>query len=431
MRVLLVSREYPPETAKGGIGTQTYAKAQGLARLGHEVHVISQSTDGARREYRDAGVFVTRIAGTRGTPLYTVAAEWITYSAMVAAEVARLAERAPPDVVDFPEWGGEGYLHVLNQSPWNRIPTVIQIHGPAVMFAHTIGWPEPGSDLYRVATEMERTCLLLADGIYSSSGYSSQWCVRHYGLAPGSIPTLHAGVDTQVFRPRNVPKEPRPTIICAGRITRNKGVDVLVEAACSLRREFPELRLRLLGRGDDVMPGELRDRAARSGDHELLDIVGFVDRAELPVHLSRAHIYAGPSRCEGGPGMSYLEAMACGLPVVASAGSGASEVVDDGGTGLLVPPGDAQALAAALRRLLASRALRESMGANGRQYVREQAEAAICLRNLEAYYASIVAAHQRGLAAWAVSGGDGQQQRLASSSDKRPARASQIVRSSE
>src|SRR6266478_3706874 len=116
MRVALVSREYPPETARGGIGSQTYVKAHGLAALGHEVCVISSSPDRVRREYRDGDVSVTRIEGPYGRmPLHTVPAEWLTYSVEVAAEVASLHGRRPLDIVDFPEWGGEGYVHLLNR----------------------------------------------------------------------------------------------------------------------------------------------------------------------------------------------------------------------------------------------------------------------------------------------------------------------------
>jgi glycosyltransferase involved in cell wall biosynthesis len=431
MRVAFVSREYPPETSKGGIGSQTHAKAHGLARLGHEVHVISQSPNGTRREYFDTDVSITRIAGSQGMPLYTVAAEWVSYSAQIAVEVARLHARRRLDLVDFPEWGGEGYVHVLNRSEWNRIPTTIQIHGSAKMFAHTIGWPEPASDLYRVATEMERTCLRLADGVYSSSTYSADWCTRHYGLESRIIPTLHTGVDTNLFQPSNRPKETRPTIIFVGRITRNKGVEALVDAVGHLRREFPDLQLRLLGRGDDAILADLRDRAMRAGLHDLLDFPGFVDRTELPLHLSRAHVYAGPSQCEGGPGMSYLEAMACGLPVVASMGSGASEVVDNGTTGLLVPPGDAGALAVALRTILANSALRESMGANARTYARDRADTAICLQKLEAYYASILVAHQRGPRVARISGGDGQLPAIAPDAVECSVRHSQIMKACE
>ena len=86
MRIALVSQEYPPDTAHGGIGSQTYLKAHGLARLGHRVHVLSHGTDGERRGYRDGEVSVTRIPGPDyRLPIHTEPARWLAYSAEVAA----------------------------------------------------------------------------------------------------------------------------------------------------------------------------------------------------------------------------------------------------------------------------------------------------------------------------------------------------------
>src|SRR5262245_2104201 len=156
MRIALVSQEYPPETARGGIGTQAYAKAHGLASRGHEAHVVSHSTDMARHEYKDGAVFVTRIPGGEARlAIHTEPARWLAYSVEVAAAVAGLHARAPLDVVEFPEWGGEGYVHLLNRAEWHHVPTVVHLHGPLVMFAHTVGWPSLDSELYRVGTAME------------------------------------------------------------------------------------------------------------------------------------------------------------------------------------------------------------------------------------------------------------------------------------
>jgi glycosyltransferase involved in cell wall biosynthesis len=391
VRVALVSQEYPPETARGGIGTQTYAKAHGLAALGHEVHVVSHSTDGERHEYRDGKVRVTRIPGPDARlPIHTEEARCLAYSVEAATAVAELHARKPLDVVDFPEYGGEGYVHLLNRSEWGRVPTVIHLHGPLVMLAHTVGWPEPGSELYRLGTAMESACLRLADAVFSSSRCSADWCARHYGLDPKRVPVLHTGVDTRLFRPTAAKKDKRPTIVFVGKFVRNKGADVLLEAACRLAPEFPGLRLRLLGRGEPVVIKELRARAAACREApDLLDMPGYVRREELPAHLARAHVFAAPSVYEGGPGFVYLEAMACGLPVIACAGSGASEVVRPGETGLLVPPGDVDALAAALRGLLADPAGRRAMGRNGRRYVRAEADGAKCIRRLEKFYAGV------------------------------------------
>ena len=251
MRICLVSQEYPPETAKGGLGTQTFLKAQGLAALGHEVQVVSRSPDGAQTERMDGPVRLTRVPGfdTR-LPLATEVADWLTYSAEVAVAVATLHARQAFDLVDFPEWAAEGYVHLLNRSEWNRVPTVVHLHGPLVMFAHTLSWPALDSEFFRTGTAMESACLRLADAVFSSSQCSADWCARHYVLDRQRIPVIHAGVDTCLFAPRAVPKAGRPTVIFAGKLARNKGVFELLEACAALRSEFPDLHLRLLGRAN-------------------------------------------------------------------------------------------------------------------------------------------------------------------------------------
>jgi glycosyltransferase involved in cell wall biosynthesis len=392
MRIALVSQEYPPDTAGGGLSSQTFMKAHGLAALGHEIHVISRSATRERSERSDSGIHVTRIAGLDSRmAVYTEVADWLTYSTEVAAAVAALHARTPIDVVDIPEWGAEGYVHLLNRTEWNDIPTAIHLHGPLVMFAHTMGWPEKDSEFYRVGTAMEATCVRLADAAISSSRCSADWCTKHYSPKHGRIPILHTGVDTGLFAPSGVPKSKRPTIVFAGKLVRNKGVRLLVEAVCRLVEEFPELHLRLLGRGEPAIIAELQDIARPAGRSDLLDLPGFVERAELPGELSRAHVFAAPSQYEGGPGFVYLEAMACGLPVIACAGSGAAEVVRHGENGLLVPPQDVDALTAALRSLLKDGALRQAMGENARRFVIAEADSDACLKKLESFYAAVAA----------------------------------------
>jgi glycosyltransferase involved in cell wall biosynthesis len=335
MRIALVSQEYPPETASGGIGTQAYQKAHWLADRGHEVYVISHSVDGIRREYEQGNVLVIRISGfDEALPIVTEEVRWLTYSMQVAAELSHLHATHGLDLAEFPDWGSEAYIHLLNRSASNRFPVVVHLHGPIVMFAHAIGWPDPNSEFYRVARSMEETCLRLADAVFSSSRCSADWCVRHYKLSPASVPILHTGVDTSHFQPATVQKNARPTIVYVGRIERNKGADVLVDAGIRLAQNDPDLQIRLLGRGNPSLIAELREKASSAGFPNMLELPGFVSRQDLPGHLSRAHAFALPSEYEGGPGIVYLEAMACGLPVVACSGSGAAEVVQDGMNGL-------------------------------------------------------------------------------------------------
>ena len=388
---MLVSQEYPPETGRGGIGTQAHVKAHTLAARGHRVRVISRSKDGTRCEYADGSVRVTRIPpGPLALEAGTQAGDWLLYSTAVAAELARARAEQSPDLVEFPEWGNEGYVYLLNRPDWDPVPALVQLHGPLVLFAHALGWPQQDSEEYRAGTAMEGACLRLADAVYSSSACSARWCAQQYGVDAERIPVLHAGVDTRAFTPSGCRNTKRPTVVFTGRISKNKGADVLVEAACEVAATVPDLRVRMLGRGDAAFVGGLQQKASQRGFPRLLDFPGFVDRAELPAHLSDAHVFVLPSLYEPGPGLAYLEAMACGLPVIACDNAGAVEVVRPGDNGLLVPPSDHVALAEAIRRLLLDDATREEMGRAARRYAETAADTGHCIDRIESFYFAAV-----------------------------------------
>jgi glycosyltransferase involved in cell wall biosynthesis len=264
------------------------------------------------------------------------------------------------------------------------------LHGPIVILSHANGWPDPDSDFYRIASMMEEACVRRADAVFSSSRCSAQWCERFHGLKSQAVPVIHTGVDSRIFRPCDVPKDDRPTIIFVGKIERNKGIDVLVEAACRIAPQIPDLQVRVVGCGNAELTSQLQRRVRDAGCPGLLNLVGFVDHEQLPQHLSRAHVFAAPSDYEGGPGFVYLEAMACGLPVIACSGSGVSEVVVPEENGLLVPPRDVDALTRALLRLLEQRDFRHRLGRQAREYVLREADRDLCLRRLESFYASVV-----------------------------------------
>ena len=261
-------------------------------------------------------------------------------------------------------------MHLLNRSQLSRPSAVIQLHGPLVMFAQTLHWPDQDSEFYRVGSLMEGTCLRLADAIYSSSRCSADWVRRGYGLNDRPIPLIHTGVNLRQFHPQRAPKASRPTIIFTGKVVVNKGVCLLAEAACELASEFPGLQLRLLGRVDEPTRHQLGALAVATGRPDLIDLPGFVERSALPEQLARAHVFAAPSEYEGGPGFVYLEAMACGLPVIACSGSGAAEVVQPGENGWPVPP-------------------RDRPGEQARRYVEREADSTVCIRKLEAFYQTV------------------------------------------
>jgi glycosyltransferase involved in cell wall biosynthesis len=163
------------------------------------------------------------------------------------------------------------------------------------------------------------------------------------------------------------PADP-PGVLFVGRLSPEKGILELVQAADGME---------LVVAGD----GPLRDRVP--------GVRGFVPHHELGPLYDRAAVVAVPSRREGF-GVACLEAMAHGRPVVASAVGGLLDLVVDGETGLLVPPGDVPALRAALERLLGNAELRERLGAAARERVRDHfAWPAVTDATIEAYEAAL------------------------------------------
>jgi len=164
----------------------------------------------------------------------------------------------------------------------------------------------------------------------------------------------------------------------------------LLEAAIKIAPAFPGLRVRMFGREEKQVAAALRKRAAAAGCEDILEFAGFADHNTLPLELSQADVFAAPSRYEGGPGFVYLEAMACGLPAIACESSGAAEVIVPGENGALVPPDNVDALADALRRLLADKCI----GRRAREYVVRNFDTIDCVGRIESFFKQVAAEHQ-------------------------------------
>ena len=118
------------------------------------------------------------------------------------------------------------------------------------------------------------------------------------------------GVDVNFWKPLDLPKEHDPTVVFVGKISRNKGVELLLDAALELVHDHPNLKLWVFGPGDEELAQALRRKAAADGHADLLEMFGYVEPSVLAERLPRAHVFAAPSIYEGGPGFVYMEAMA-------------------------------------------------------------------------------------------------------------------------
>jgi glycosyltransferase involved in cell wall biosynthesis len=208
-----------------------------------------------------------------------------------------------------------------------------------------------------------------ADGIVATSRGVADDLVSRFGVGRDRIRVLHNPVDLDAIavaarEPIDLPAwraAAGPTIVAAGRLADAKNYPLLLDALAILRKTIPA-RLLILGEGD--REAALRDQIARLGLAGAVTLGGF--QTNPWKFIARADLFALSSRYEGF-GNVLIEAMACGVPVVATSSPGTREIVRDGVNGLLVEVHQPAALASALERVLLDHALRERLAAEARR----------------------------------------------------------------
>jgi glycosyltransferase involved in cell wall biosynthesis len=188
--------------------------------------------------------------------------------------------------------------------------------------------------------------------------------VRALGGCLEKTDVIPNGVDRAVFSPSEPRPGAAPTILFVGRLAVNKGPQVLIDALPRVLERFPETQVHLIG------DGPLRRDLERSVQQRgMTDSVRFLGtQREIEDRLRSGDIFVLPSLMEGLP-LTVLEAMACGLPVIATAVGGTVEIVEEGVNGYLVRPGEPGDLASRLCDLLGNARLRREMGREGERTV--------------------------------------------------------------
>jgi glycosyltransferase involved in cell wall biosynthesis len=282
------------------------------------------------------------VAQGRNLPLVWLSRQpWV--NPLSLARLWRRLQRTPVDV-----------LMLLTAVPniWGRIL------GRLARVPRIIGNCRGGAAPWR---QHERYLWPLADHVICNSLALKQELSRHYRVPPGRLTVIHNGVDLNYFKPpRQAPPAHPPRILTVARLVPDKDHGTLIRAFRLAAAEHPGAELWLVGDGH-------REQALRQLAAAALppgQVRFFPGQADLRPFFAQATLFALSSIHEACPNV-VLEAMAAGLPVVATRVGGLPELVVPGETGWLVPPGDPAALAAALRGLLADPGTREAFGRAG------------------------------------------------------------------
>ncbi len=213
---------------------------------------------------------------------------------------------------------------------------------------------------------------------------------KHRGAALKKVVVIPPGVDMGWFVP-GTGEQPSQRVCFIGRLTREKGIESLIEAAALVAERVPTARFVIAG-----APFTIDDEIYLEGIKLMTAEIGLTDRVEFPGYvddvkslLVGCDMLAVPSRREG-LGRVVLEAMAMGKPVVAFATGGLTEIITDGENGLLAAPGDSNALAQAMIRLLGDRDLAGRLGGNGRKTVASEYSSDLVAEKTMALYDEIL-----------------------------------------
>jgi glycosyltransferase involved in cell wall biosynthesis len=338
VRVAMLTSLYPPSV--GGIQSHTFWLSRALAAKGAEVHVVTRRAPGHPAHGVEGNLHVHRVGAPPRSPgpLATLA-----YVAGAARLVASLRPRV--DVI---------HAHQLLSPSSAALVLSALTHTPILLNPHACGAIGDVGVLSSTALGRMRlrATVLRADAFVAISGPIGAE-LREAGVPPERILVVPNGVDVERFRPaaaedraalrRCLGLPNGPLVVYTGRLAPEKGVDLLVAAWPRVLAGVPSARLWMLGEGAER--SRLVEAARRAGVAEAIVLPGPV--ADVSPFLRAADAAVLPSRTEGMP-VALLEAMACAVPVVATAVGGSAEVLRDGVTGRLVPPERPDALADAL-----------------------------------------------------------------------------------
>jgi glycogen synthase len=372
MRIVLVSPEYPTEASSGGIGTNTAATARGLARRGVPTTVVTRGTGAPTA---DGGVTVVRVP-PRWLPLRAVEALWARRR--IAAAVAR----SRPDVVQAPEWEGDAWWLARR----GRVPVVTRLATPTYILDElNHGAPRRETRLVRwlERDQARRSAAVFAPTRTIADRVAADWRLPAVEVIPNPIDVAELERLGASGPPLEVP--PR-SIVFIGRLERRKGIHTLGAALAQVLPRHADVHALLIGRDAGADGGgataELLESVRPVADR--VHLLGELPRAEALAVVARAAVVVLPSLWESF-GYVCAEAMALGRPVVASRTGGFAELVDEGRTGWLVPPGEVEELARALEEALSDPERLEAFGAAGRERAARYDVDRIAVRLLELY----------------------------------------------
>ncbi len=374
MKIALVSPydfPYP-----GGVTEHIIALANGIRQQGHEVHILAACSGYQGEVFPNTRVVTHKVAAI---PIGGAVAR-VGLSPLSYIRIKKILRQELFDVIHLQE--------PLTPS----ITWWVLMQARALPGTVTIGtfhaYHEQPNWLYKRGRPVFGRFFTKLNSLIAVSEAARHFA---YQMFPGDYRIIPNGVDLNRFGKTNqkaLPFKPDPnkklTVLFVGRLDKRKGFSNLLDAFIKIKPNYPQLQLQVIG---PFEPKDCQPYQKIAQAHSVTDIefVGYVSSEQLPGFYHNADIFCAPSLGYESFGIVLLEAMAAGLPVVASDIAGYRAVIADGQEGLLAPPGQPKALARALRQLLDQPCQRLEMGQRGRLKASQYSWDCIVDKTLEVY----------------------------------------------
>ena len=402
---------YQGNMYSGGQGVYLYYLTRELARMGHEVHVLAgppypelaENVIGHNLEthsywsyhYEKAHFLFERNPLSHFHPVnfyefvstrIALSSLLLTFSVRAWLKLRELSREHRFDIVH----DNQTLSYGISLMQASGFPVIATIHHPLTIDLQNA--LRQSLNVYRRAQRllwypwyMQRMVARRLDRIITGSDNSARSVREAFSLAPGQVRVISDGVDSDVFRPLGLAREPNSVLFVGNSEEYSKGVRYLLEALGYLKGKR-EIHLTVV----DQPLGDLVGRLSRQlGLEAQVTVTGRVGRQELVRLYNRAQLLVSPSLYEGF-GLPAAEAMACETPVIATTAGAFPEVIEDGVSGLLVPPGDSEELADAVDRLLGDESRRRALGTEARIRILERFTWSETARQTSALYREVI-----------------------------------------
>jgi len=358
LKILILTHEYPP--VGGGAGNASYFFSKELVKLGAQVEVVTSSFNSLPAGESDSGFSVFRIPSLRKKIVNSNPVEQASFCWTSWRWIIREFDRLKPDCIiafhTFPAGLTAYFVKKIK-----KVPYITMLRGHDVP-----GWSPKEMKFYHfIAKPMIHTVWKNSSRIAANSQGLRNLAMKNSPYQ--EIRVIQNGVDSDIYQPDAAAYKPRneTVILACGRLKIQKRFDLLLNAvhACIQKERSIKFVLKIAGEGPERSRLEGLCREYKM-PHQVV-FLNWLDKPRLREEYQKADIFVSASDFEGMPNV-ILEAMACGLPIIATKTLGSEELVQDGINGFLVPVNKPEPLSDALLKLIQDSILRKNMGDRSR-----------------------------------------------------------------